>query len=82
MRILKTFPKRKAALTHTQRRALQLLVGCPGGITQGIILSFGVEHSEIQKLVDAGFARIRGETVPGGSKVNRVFVTDAGRRAI
>jgi hypothetical protein len=66
--------------------ALQLLAGCPRGATEEVlVLGHGVSHQTLAMLALAGLAtvvtetlRVDGET----STIERLRITDAGRRAI
>jgi hypothetical protein len=68
------------------RQALQLLASSPRGATEEVlILSHGFSRDMLAMLVLAGLAKVVTETArAGGStiKVERVSITDAGRRAI
>jgi hypothetical protein len=69
------------------RHALQLIACSPRGATEeGLVLGHGVSHQALAMLALAGLATVVTETlrVGGGgtSTIERLRMTDAGRRAI
>ena len=77
---------RKRHLSPEWRQVLQLLASSPRGATEEVlVLGHGFSRDMLAMLVLAGLAKVVSETVrAGGStiKVERVSITDAGRRAI
>jgi hypothetical protein len=77
---------RKSHLSPEWRQVLQLLASSPRGATEEVlVLGHGFSRDMLAMLVLAGLAKVVSETVrAGGStiKVERVSITDAGRRAI
>jgi len=73
-------------LTTDQRSALQILAGCPQGVTEDVIvLAHGFDRDMLAGLVRAGLATAWYEMVRAGGKkveVVRVGITDAGRQAL
>jgi hypothetical protein len=68
-----------ATLTDEHRRALRFLAGRPSGCTEAWLLEQGVTAAQLGHLVYAGLAKLRRA---GHSKVFRVKITKAGRKAI
>ena len=78
------FRRRKPALSTEQRRALSLLAGSPGGVTEAMMLAHGVTASVLRDLVSAGLATMQPEKTRCAARiiqVVRVLITDAGRQA-
>ena len=68
-----------ATLSDEQLRALRFLARHPGGCTEALLLRQGFTAVQLSPLVYAGLAKLRGT---GRSKVFRVKITEAGRKAI
>ena len=68
-----------ATLSDEQLRALRFLARHPGGCTEATLLKQGFTAAQPGPLVYAGLAKLRGT---GRSKVFRVKITAAGRKAI
>ena len=68
-----------ATLSEEQLRALRFLARHPGGCTEATLLKQGFTAVQLSPLVYAGLAKLRGT---GRSKVFRVKITAAGRKAI
>jgi hypothetical protein len=68
-----------ATLSDEQLRALRFLARHPGGCTEAMLLRQGFTAVQLSPLVYAGLAKLRGT---GRSKVFRVKITEAGRKAI
>ena len=68
-----------ATLSDEQLRALRFLARHPGGCTEATLLRQGFTAVQLSPLVYAGLAKLRGT---GRSKVFRVKITEAGRKAI
>jgi hypothetical protein len=68
------------------RQALQLLACSPHGATEeALVLGHGVSHQTLAMLALAGLATVVTETLRGDggiSTIERLRITDAGRRAI
>jgi hypothetical protein len=73
-------------LTADQCDALQMLAGCPQGVTEDVIvLTHGFDIDVIASLVRSGLATAWYETVRAGGKtteVARIGITEAGRQAL
>ena len=72
-------------LTGDQRRALDMLAGSPAGCTEGTWRGRGFTLATLGRLVRAGLAVAKPESVKAGSRtlaLVRVEITDAGRRAL
>jgi hypothetical protein len=73
-------------LSPDQRRALELLAGSPRGVTEAVLMVFGLPAEMLARLVLAELATVVTETIKAGSgrktRVERVRITNAGRRAI
>jgi hypothetical protein len=70
----------------TQLRALQMLAGCPQGVTEDfIVLAHGFDRDIIGSLVRIKLATLQRQTVRAGGQVvevSRITITDAGRQAL
>ena len=78
-------PPRKLCLSEDQRSALVILAASPRGLTKALMLADGFARDMLAGLVLAGFAMVVTETVRSSGqtiKVERLGITDAGRRAI
>lgn len=77
---------RERYLTPERRRALQLIASSPGGIASELfVLAHEFSRDMLAGLVVAGLATVVAETLKADGptiKVERVRITDAGRRAI
>ena len=77
---------RERYLTPERRRALQLIASSPGGIaSELLVLAHEFSRDMLAGLVVAGLATVVAETLKADGptiKVERVRITDAGRRAI
>jgi hypothetical protein len=68
-----------------EKRALQLLAGAPYGCTEAALRAHGVTVRPLARIVRAGFAVAKPETVKAGGRTLsflRLRITDAGRRAL
>jgi hypothetical protein len=65
-------------LSEEHLRALHFLARHPGGCTEAMLLNQGFTTGQLSHLVYAGLAKLRA----AGSKVFRVKITAAGRKAI
>jgi hypothetical protein len=76
----------KHRLSQEWRRALQLLASNPRGTTEDmLVVGDGLSADMLAKLTLAGLAKLVTETlrVEGGTfTIERLHITDAGRRAI
>jgi hypothetical protein len=76
----------KRRLSPDERRALELLASNPNGATEELLVGgHGFTRRMLTGLVDAGLAIARREVIKAGARaieVNRIMITDAGRRAI
>ena len=79
-------PSRKRPLNPQQRRALQLLASSPCGATEDVLeLGHGFSREMLAMLALAGLATVVTETLSANGamfKIERMRITDAGRRAI
>jgi hypothetical protein len=86
MRTLQSRLPHKTRLSSEWHRALQLLAGNPRGTTEHmLVLGHGFSSDMLAMLVLAGFATVVTETLRAGGptiKVERVSITDAGRKAL
>ena len=86
MRALKSRLARKPHSSPEWREALQLLASSPRGATEQVLmLGHGFSGDMLAMLVLAGLATMVAETLEAdGStiKIERVRITDAGRRAL
>jgi hypothetical protein len=76
-------PRRR--LTQEQRRALEMLVGDPHGVTEVFLFAHWFTGTMLAGLVRAGLATAQREAVKAGTKTTKVEcyrITDAGRRAL
>jgi hypothetical protein len=73
-------------LNPERRRALQLLASSPSGVAaELLVLAHEFSRDMLAGLVVAGFATVVAETLKADGptiKIDRVRITDAGRRAI
>jgi hypothetical protein len=66
-------------------RALRLLAASPDGVPEAIMLAHGFSIELMVELVGAGLATANSEWMMAGTRameVTRVYITDAGRRAV
>ncbi len=86
MRTLQSRLPHKTRLSSEWHRALQLLAGNPRGTTEHMLeLGHGFSSDMLAMLVRAGLATVVTETLRAGGptiKVERVSITDAGRKAL
>ncbi len=78
-------PLRKFHLSADQRSALVILAASPRGLAKALLLADGFTRDMLAGLVLARLATVVTETVRFGDpkmKVERVRITDAGRRAL
>jgi hypothetical protein len=77
---------RERCLSRERHRALQLLAGSPRGLTEDLlVLAHECSRDMLAGLVLAGLATVVAETLRADGpsiKIERVRITDAGRRAI
>lgn len=77
---------RERCLTPERRRALQLLASSPSGVAaELLVLAHEFSRDMLAGLVLAGLATVVAETLKADGptiKIERVKITDAGRRAI
>ena len=76
---------RKPRLGPERRGALGILADAPHGLTEGLMLIYGIATETIASLVRDGLATAQPETMKAGGmtiEVNRVKITDTGLRAI
>jgi hypothetical protein len=76
---------RNAHLTPKARRALELLAVDQRGLTEALLLTYGLTRGMLSRLVRAGLATAQRQTVrPGGktAEVIRIRITEAGRDAL
>jgi hypothetical protein len=73
-------------VSHEQRRALKKLAGTPRGLTEHLLMAHGFSVEMLSGLVRAELAAVVTELVrePRGViyMIERIRITDAGRRAI
>jgi hypothetical protein len=78
--------RRERYLTPERRRALQLLASNPSGVAaELLVLAHEFSRDMLAGLVLAGLATVVAETLQADGptiKIERVRITDAGRRAI
>jgi hypothetical protein len=83
---MKAFKPRASHLSQDRRRALQLLASTPRGTTEDLlVLAHGFSRDMVAGLVLAGLLTVVTETLRIGGptvKVERVRITDDGRRAL
>jgi hypothetical protein len=67
-----------------RRSTLGMLADAPHGLTEAILMAHGVTTKLLDGLVRDGLATARPESVKAGAgrEVTRVWITDAGRKAI
>ena len=68
-----------------RRRALQVLAASSDGCTEALMLAHGFKSDLLVELVRAGFATAHTERMLAGGRaveVNRMRITDAGRKGI
>jgi hypothetical protein len=86
MRALQSRLPRKPHSSPEWRQVLQFLASSPRGATEDVLeLGHGFSRDMLAMLVLAGLATVVIETLSGDgptSKVGRVRITDAGRRAL
>jgi hypothetical protein len=86
MRALQSRLPQNRRLSSEWHRAFQLLVSNPRGITEHmLVLDHGFSGDMLAMLVLGGLATVVTETLRAGGpmiKVERMQITDAGRRAI
>jgi hypothetical protein len=79
-------PREHCGLTSERRRALQLLASSPCGVAaELLVLAHEFSRDMLAGLVVAGLATVVAETLKADGptiKIERVRITDAGRRAI
>jgi hypothetical protein len=77
---------RRASLRQRDRqRALALLATCPDGCPEALLIAHGFTVAQMVELVRDGLATASAERVRAGKatlEVTRVWITDAGRRAL
>jgi len=73
-------------VSHEQRRALKKLAGTPRGLTEHLLIAHGFSVEMLSGLVQADLATLVTEPMrePRGviNMIERIRITDAGRRAI
>jgi hypothetical protein len=73
-------------VSHEQRRALKKLAGTPRGLTEHLLMAHGFSVEMLSGLVQADLATVVTEPTrePRGviNMIERIRITDAGRRAI
>jgi hypothetical protein len=73
-------------VSHEQRRALRKLAGTPRGLTEHLLIAHGFSVEMLSGLVQADLATVVTEPMrePRGviNMIERIRITDAGRRAI
>jgi hypothetical protein len=77
-------PSRKRRLSPKARYALELLAVDPRGLTESLLLTYGITRAMLANLVRAGLATAQRQRVRAGGKtmeVVRMRITEAGRRA-
>lgn len=74
----------KHRLSPEWHRALQLLARNPRGTTEDVlVLGHGLSSDMLGMLVLAGLAKVVTETLKAGQgKLERMLITDAGKRAL
>jgi hypothetical protein len=80
-----TVPPRRRRLSAERRRALELLVSSPSGITEVLPFAHGVTPHMLGRLLRSGLATIQRETIKSGDQtieIGRITITDAGRWAL
>jgi hypothetical protein len=86
MRALRAQPPQTPNVKPEWHKALQLLARSPRGATEDVLeLGHGFSRETLAKLTLAGLAKLLTETlrVDGGTfTIERLHITDAGRRAI
>ncbi len=86
MRTSQSQSRRERYLTPERRRALQLLASNPSGVAaELLVLAHEFSRDMLAGLVLAGLATVVAETLQADGptiKIERVRITDAGRRAI
>ncbi len=84
MRALQSRLPQIRRLSSEWHRALQLLVSNPRGITEHmLVLGHGFSGDMLAMLVLAGLAAVVTETLRAGQgKIERMMITDAGKRAL
>jgi hypothetical protein len=68
----------------TEQIALEVLAGCPQGITDGMLIIKCLDLSVFDDLVERGLASAAEQrhANPNGPIVTRYWITDAGRKAV
>jgi len=77
-------PSRKRRLSKKARYALELLAVDQRGLTEALLLTYGITRAMLANLVRAGLATAQRQRVSAGGRtmeVVRVRITEAGRRA-
>jgi hypothetical protein len=86
LRISQSQLPRERYLTPQRRRALQLLASSPSGVAaELLVLAHEFSRDMLTGLVLAGLATVVAETLPADGptiKIERIRITEAGRRAI
>jgi hypothetical protein len=73
---------RKRHRSADQRRALQLLADIPFGVTYAAMFVNDFARETIVRLVRAGLVTAERENLKAGPSIDRVRITEAGRRAL
>jgi hypothetical protein len=86
MRALRSQPPQTPNVKPEWRKVLQLLARSPRGATEDVLeLGHGFSRETLAKLTLAGLAKLVTETLrvdDGTFTIERLHITDAGRRAI
>jgi hypothetical protein len=83
--VTREMPRPRRRPKPDRRHALELLASCRDGCTEAIMLAHGFSIDMMVELVSVGLASAKVERVVAGGKtieVARVWITDAGRRAL
>ena len=78
-------PRRRRGPKPDRRRALELIVSCPDGCTEAIMLAHGFTVGQLDELIRAGFATAQPDRMRAGDRaieVTRVRITEAGREIV
>jgi hypothetical protein len=76
---------RKVWRDTEEKRALQMLAGAPHGCTEGTLRAHGFSVRPLARIVRAGFAVAKLETVKAAGRtlsLPRLTITNTGRRAL